>query len=433
MGICSTCGSRLGAAAARCPNCGTELADADDEPPGPSARALARGSDEPSIRRPASPVTALPRAPAQVPRVAPRHNAALDWKTLAREDETGPSRAAALRPAEPERAPDRGAQVVPLRREGAGAPTSTEPAAAGSERHPVPPAPEAAARASTPPPPAPRPASADASGRVTPAAQSAARPPVLASEALRKDLAPAAPATRTGRLWTAVLGLLGLGAAWLACGPHGLGVPMGGAFLALVVLGLVPMPYPARAAALVTVAGSGLTIVTAQRLERATGLEPLVLMVGTCVLAMALLFRSWHRASLLSRALVPLGIALCAGWLWMSRSLPQLLILDSAWQAWLPPVLSVPLALILMLSLLAFMDSRSTGACGAWAVTLLGWYTLYTWVELLGRYWPAHSAAFELARVAPDSALALLSEPLFTAGLALGLAQLLAVATASEE
>jgi hypothetical protein len=374
-----------------------------------------------------------------------RHGGALALQTVGRADESGPTRAAGVR-AEPVISPRPAAQVLPLRREPAAAPDRAS--------EPLPTAQTASAEAlhglqaqsapehrpdfdqgelqrpSQPPPP---PRASDVSGRLTPSAQSAARPPVLASEAMRKELSPAAPASRPARFWIAVLGLIGLLGAWFVCGPHGLGVPVGGAFLALTMLGMVPMAYPARAAAVVTVAGSGLTVLVAQRFEHAASLEPLVLMVGVMVLAMALLFRSWHRASLLARALVALGVALCAGWLWMGGSLQQLLVLDRQWQAWLLPVLTVPFALILLLSLLAFMDSRSTGACGAWAAALLIWYALYTWVELLVVYWPAGSAALDSARMSADTAMTVLSAPLFASALALGLAQLLAVATATDE
>ena len=116
----------------------------------------------------------------------------------------------------------------------------------------------------------------------------------------------------------------------------------------------------------------------------------------------------------------------------MSGALQQLLILESHWQTWLPPVLGLPLTALLLLSLLAFMDSRSTGSCGAWAALLLGWYALYTWTELLGLYWPVQASSFELSRVPAEIALAVLSAPLFASALATGLAQLLAVATATE-
>jgi hypothetical protein len=265
--------------------------------------------------------------------------------------------------------------------------------------------------------------------RATPSAQSAGRPPVLASEALRKELAPATPASAQVRQVTFAVGLIGLAAALIVCGLSGLGVPLGGTFLALSLLGIVPLPYQARAAALVTIAGSGLAVVTWSRLEHAVNLERLVLLVGILVLSMALLFRTWHRASLLARALVALGASVCAGWLVMSGALQRLLVLEAGWQQWLPAVLPLPLAVVLLLSLLAFMDSRSTGGCGAWAGLLLAWYAVYTWAELLPLYWPRSGFVFE--RVQPDLAMTTLSGPLFAIVLAAGLAQLLSVATAA--
>jgi hypothetical protein len=253
---------------------------------------------------------------------------------------------------------------------------------------------------------------------------------VLASEALRKDLAPATPAGTQIRKTTVVLGLLGVAAALFVRGPSGLGLPLGGAFLAMAALGMVPLPYQARAAALVTLSGSGLAVVTWSRLERAVELPRLVLLFGVLLLALALLFRSWHRASLLARALVLLGAALCGSWLSLSGALHKLLILEAGWQNWLPAVLPVPLAIVLLLSLLAFMDSRSTGGCGAWASLLLGWYTLYCWAELLPLYWPVADRA--VASVPKDLAIVMLAAPLFAVVLAAGLAQLLSVATAAE-
>jgi hypothetical protein len=266
--------------------------------------------------------------------------------------------------------------------------------------------------------------------RLTPSAQSAGRPPVLASEALRKDIAPASPAPLGVRRVTAALGILGAGATLVLGGPSGLALPVGGAFLALTLLGLVPMPYHARATALVTVAGSGLAVVTWSRLEQLAGIEPLVLLIGVLLLGMALLFRAWHRASLLSRALVAIGATVCAGWLSMSGALPRLLILEAGFQHWLPAVLVAPLIVVLLLALLAFMDSRSTGGCTAWAALLLSWFAAYSWAELLPLYLPAQARGLDLARVAPELVVPSVAIPLFAAVLAAGLAQLLSVATA---
>jgi hypothetical protein len=94
--------------------------------------------------------------------------------------------------------------------------------------------------------------------------------------------------------------------------------------------------------------------------------------------------------------------------------------------------MQVPLALLLMLSLLAFMDSRSTGACGTWATLLLIWYALYQWSGLLALYWPRGSGGFALRRVDPQVASAELAQPLLTVLFVVGVAQLLSAASAAE-
>jgi hypothetical protein len=109
-----------------------------------------------------------------------------------------------------------------------------------------------------------------------------------------------------------------------------------------------------------------------------------------------------------------------------------LLVLDSRVQAWFGPVLCVPFALLLLLSLLAFMDSRSTGACAVWAGLLLLWYGVHDWAGLAVRYWPAGSVRPLLERVPAEVAVTWLSAPLLAAVLATALAQLLAVAAADE-
>jgi hypothetical protein len=87
---------------------------------------------------------------------------------------------------------------------------------------------------------------------------------------------------------------------------------------------------------------------------------------------------------------------------------------------------------LLMLSLLAFMDSRATAGCALWSAMVLGWYAAYAWSEVLVMAWPKDSPPFDIALHAPEAAIASLSGPLFVVALAIGLAQLLAVMTASE-
>jgi hypothetical protein len=471
MPICPQCGDQRDASAASCANCGATsvepIGDADTPPPPRVAAELApalpitpvgawsESDSPPGSRRGA--VAPLRRAPAAAPvQFAPRSSVALavggaavsEGAISARDRErrrtpttqAGPSEARVV-PLRPQNGPPPSPAVEAGTRDpGAAAAAPHEGANAharegdGSEpdselRPELLRAPEASGRTT----PLTQAAARAADGaRLTPSAQSAGRPPVLASEALRKDVAPATPAGTEVRKLTAALGLAGMAGALALCGPTGVGLPLGGAFLALVVLALVPMPYQARASGLVTVAGSGLAVVTWSRVQTATDLERLVLLVGVLLLSMALLFRAWHRASLLARALVALGATVCAGWLAMSGALHKLLILEAEWQQWLPAVLPLVLAIVLLLSLLAFMDSRSTGGCGAWTALLLGWYTLYSWLELIPIYWSEHGTALHGA-AAIDGVVTVLSGPLFTVVLAAGLAQLLSVATAEND
>jgi hypothetical protein len=477
MPTCRQCGDVRESPASTCPKCGAgvvfgendEVDGADTLPPPPGPRSGEAGVIATERIAPAGawsesepPPAPLPRRSSVTPllraataRYGQRHSAALAFEPIRVPE---PS---ALAPAKPharagQQAAPNGeaaiskAQVVLLHRNEAPVslgrpgdiPVAEDGRRVGAEaRVPLsgelsdppsqagPKAPEPTARAT----PTAQPAARLADGhRLTPSAQSAGRPPVLASEALRKDLAPATPAAPGVRKVTATIGVVGFSIAIAICGESGLGLPLGGAFLALAMLSIVPMSYQARAAALVTVAGSGLAIVTWSRIEAATDLERLVLLIGVLLLAAALLFRSWHRASLLARALVALGTSACAGWLAMSDSLEELLILEAGWYHWLPAVLPLPLAIVLLLALLAFMDSRSTGGCGAWASLLLGWYALYAWAELIPLYWPAPARAFAGAAVDPNFAVSILSGPLFTVVLAAALAQLMSVATAAD-
>lgn len=258
------------------------------------------------------------------------------------------------------------------------------------------------------------------------------RPPVLASEALRKDLAPVAPAPGAMRGAAVSLGLLGVLGCVALSGLGGLGAVMAGAFAAITVVGLSPVGYASRATAVLTLGGGALTLGIWSVVQLTNVIEPFVLLGSVTVLSTALIFRAWHRASLFARALTLLGVAGCMAWLWMVRSLGALTILDTHWQAWLPPIMQIPLALLLMLSLLAFMDSRSTGACGAWASLLLLWYTAFEWIALLVLYWPVGAPDFDVTRVDPQLASAHFAQPLLAALLSVALAQSLAIASSSE-
>lgn len=199
--------------------------------------------------------------------------------------------------------------------------------------------------------------------------------------------------------------------------------------MALIALGLSPMGYAARASAIATVSGSALAVAAFVETTETGRFEPLVLATGVTVLSAALLLRAWHRASWLARALTAFGIAVCAGYLAMSEALRRLPIVDPSWQAWLPQLLQLVLVLLLFLSLLAFMDARSTGGADAWAFSLLGWYVVFRAVETLAWRFPPAGVAIDAAalrvseRAAAHAALHS-AIPLFAAMFALSLAQL---------
>jgi hypothetical protein len=256
------------------------------------------------------------------------------------------------------------------------------------------------------------------------------RPPVLASEALQRDLTPAEPAPYLLRFWSPLLGLLGVAATWLLTHGHGIGAPLCGAFAALAVLGLPKMPYAARAGAVATVAATGLAVVLWAEMGSDQGPHAVVLTLTVTLLAAGLFFRAWHRASALSRFMVALGILLGASFLWMSGVFNQMTMLDTAWQSWAPRLVGFPFGILLMLSLLSFMNARTTAGAAAWATFVLLWYALYTTLELLHAVWPKSADQPDFTLVDSQRMLALGSAPIFSALLALGLAQLIAAGIA---
>ncbi|HKU36886.1 MAG TPA: hypothetical protein VJR89_02030 [Polyangiales bacterium] len=256
------------------------------------------------------------------------------------------------------------------------------------------------------------------------------RPPVLASEALQRDLTPSEPSPRLLRFWSPSLGLLGVSATWLLTHGSGIGAPLCGAFVALVLLGLPRMAYAARAAAVSTVSATGLSLVLWADNGAESGPQAVVLALAVTLLASGLLFRAWHRASMLSRVMVLLGILLGATALWMSETFEQVTLLDTTWQSWAPLLVALPFGMLLMLSLLVFMNARTTAAAGAWASFVLLWYALHSTLEVLHAVWPKDLESPEFSRVDPQTLLAWGSAPIFSALLALGLAQLIAATLA---
>src|SRR5262245_20002342 len=133
------------------------------------------------------------------------------------------------------------------------------------------------------------------------------RPPVLASEALQRDLAPPRPARGALRIWSPLLGVLGAAAVWRMTDGRGMGLPLAGAFGGLALLGLPPRPSVGRAAAVSTVAATGLALVLwSGGSEVALPMTLLTLAIG--LLASGLYLRAWHRASIVARMTVTAGV-----------------------------------------------------------------------------------------------------------------------------
>jgi hypothetical protein len=261
--------------------------------------------------------------------------------------------------------------------------------------------------------------------------RSTIRPPVLASEALQEQMAPREPGRGTIRILTVLIGMSGAVVTFLLLGTSNMGIALSGSFLALIALGLPSIPYAPRAAAVFVISASMLGVATWIHGGALSVPAPVVETTGVVVLGIALLFRSWHRASITARILVAVGIIVCGSWLGMSGWLKDFTTLDPAWQSWLPTIIRAPFGLLLTLSLLAFMDSRSTGACGVWAVAILIWHGLHMGVQLMILSWPQKALVpnwsllvHKLSAVTAAS----IASPLLAVLVVFGVAQLLAVA-----
>lgn len=420
--ICMACGSEVAQDADRCPSCGAE-----QEP-----KLFHEGSDvrleidrlgEELVNKDLSmPAGRWGRA-SEHPRIAPDEEARdSDPARIVSEDESESEAPETSRISEPE-AGELVAAGAAVR-----AQSPLQAAAVVEETEPKPIVPaiaqdEVSLRMLVPPTTEPR----HGNGMYTTGAHApVVRPPVLASEALQRDLTPPEPAPLLLRFWSPVLGLLGVAATWLLTRGHGIGAPLCGAFAALAVLGLPRMPYAARAAAVATVAATGLTVVLWTEMGGAQGPRAVVLTLTVTLLATGLFFRAWHRASALSRFMVALGILLGASFLWMSGAFSQITMFDMAWQSWAPRLVSLPFGMLLMLSLLSFMNARTTAGATAWATFVLLWHALYATVDILHAVWPKTAEEPDFSRVDAQAMLASGSGPIFAALLSLALAQLIA-------
>lgn len=387
MGVeCASCGQVIPPGQFRCSHCGAvQQRDSFDDYGGLTEVAQA----EP----PSTPRSATPEEPAPLP--APRTSTTSDRAPApAGDDEETAREPAVPRGTFASELPDRSASEAA--REGQREPSkpALKPVAP-----PTSPAKNGAARTKTP-------------------VRSAPRPPYLASEILREDLAPSEPGRFLLGLVLQVGSALG-GVALLASG-----IRHSATWVGLTVLGSLflltrfELTY-ATLALLVTLTGGGaLALVSAWRIALGGSFEDPLLAAASTLLPAALLFRAWYRTSHASRFLVGVALVLALTWA-AATSHRELLALEFSWDSWLPALTWYLFGLLCLLSMLAFMGGETTGGCDAWAIGLLVWYGLHACVRF------ALESVASTAEVGNSRTLGLV-EPALAAPTAIALAQLFA-------
>jgi hypothetical protein len=254
--------------------------------------------------------------------------------------------------------------------------------------------------------------------------RAAQRPPFLASEILREDLAPLEPGKRALTLATQFSGAAGLVGTLLVGYKSPLGLACAAICIAIVVLGRLRMEYTTRAAAVALLSGTALTATVLGRLSLGASPDDPMLAAACALLPGALLFRAWYRAAQAARVMVSASLVFAIAWAAMT-SHRGLLTLGFTWQSWLPALAWYLFCILCLLSLLAFMGDETTGGCGVWGLGLSVWFALFASLR-------ASMEAQTFSESTRDAAAALgLAEAAFAAPLATTLAQLYARAMPS--
>ncbi|MCU0692840.1 MAG: hypothetical protein MUF54_15685 [Polyangiaceae bacterium] len=202
------------------------------------------------------------------------------------------------------------------------------------------------------------------------------RPPVLASEALREDIAPLEPWRRTLRYWVGALGLVLLAlAASLQVGL--LPASTTGARVAwvigivVVLAAALPVPYPVRGVLVLASGASTLSIglvgegPLAGLVTGRTSLAwELAGAVAATVLSAALLFRSRYRAYGGARVVLILALVLA-----LPATVQALVVIATG--PLLAKIAAGLAVLAVLTSLLGFMGEGTTAASTAWAIFVL--------------------------------------------------------------
>lgn len=216
----------------------------------------------------------------------------------------------------------------------------------------------------------------------------APQPPVLASDVMLEDEAPAAPGRSAERIAAVVVGVLGLvielaaataghAPSWLMCAVFGI----------VLVLGVVPVPYSARAGALLAVAGGTSAMLLLQDGGAdATAVGRAILFACFAIILPAGLFvRQNYCGARTGRVLTAVGVVAALVWLLLPGE-------GAVWRGFsddtphlIEACLRLALVPLALMALLAFMPSESTGACRLWAVLLLVWAATFLAASLWAR------------------------------------------------
>ena len=251
------------------------------------------------------------------------------------------------------------------------------------------------------------------------AARPVAKPPYLASEILREDIAPTEPARTLVLVVLQVAPALGALAALLSGLTRSATWVSVTALAGLFLLTRIELTYAARATLVSMVGGGSLALVAVWRLALGGGFEGPVLAIAATLLPAALLFRSWYRAAHAARVLVGMALAFALVWA-ASTSHRELLALQFSWQSWVPALVWYLFGILCLLSLLAFMGGETTGGCDFWALGLVVWYGLHACVRF------ALESADPTYAFSPNFRTLGLVEPALAAPTAIALAQLFA-------
>ena len=251
-------------------------------------------------------------------------------------------------------------------------------------------------------------------------------PAFLASQILAEDLEPTDPGATSIRIVGAAVGAFGA-AGVVAVG--GLAVGPALAAVGLVVLAglaIAPLSYAQRALGMLSMSLVGVAIGAIHRLGEADPFLSLLLTSGTLVLGGGLLMRHTYRAARLARIVVAAGIGAMTLWFVLSGGFETLAYFEPAWQSWAPAIPKVLLGITVLLSLLSFMDERSTAGARVWATMLLSLYTATMALTVAIQFFPL-GRGVAASHPSPTAAYALAVTSLITVG-AMALAQALIVA-----